>query len=133
MPLRLAAAALAALGVGYVALHVAHLASHPADAAMTYMWPNFTRIAVPSAASQHYRAFAFADGSFPARQCTSGTVPVLYVPGNAGSYEQARSLGHELASAQHSAWREGQEEDECFRMPLFATDLNEEFSAFDAR
>jgi len=133
MLLRLAAAALAALGAAYVALHVAHLASHPADAAMTYMRAQWTEFAVPWEGGHPYRAFAYADGSFPARECAAGTVPVIYVPGNAGDYAQARSLGHELASAQHSAWREGQGAEDCYHMPVIATHLNEEFSAFDAR
>lgn len=57
-------------------------------------------------------------------------VPVLFIPGNAGSYKQVRSLGAEAAylyhnSVQHEAGAESKRP-----LDFFSVDFNEDFTAF---
>ena len=105
----------------------------PTDAAMTYMFPAWVAFPVPGAhLGTHYRAWLYHDQrAQPA--CSASVLPVLYVPGNAGSFKQARSLGGELAQAAVDAGAQGVPAENCVRMPVVAVDLGEELSAFDAR
>jgi glycosylphosphatidylinositol deacylase len=58
--------------------------------------------------------------------------PVLFVPGNAGSYKQVRSLAAESAYHYHNSVQHESNEGKRERRPLdfFAVDFNEDFTAF---
>lgn len=67
----------------------------PNACAMTWMHPTYKAASVPNAS--RYRLYRYHEGAAdPARLLG---VPVLFVPGNAGSYRQVRSLGSEAARA----------------------------------
>lgn len=59
-------------------------------------------------------------------------VPVLFIPGNAGSYKQVRSLASDAAYHYHNTVQHEQDPDKGLRRPLdfFAVDFNEDFTAF---
>jgi glycosylphosphatidylinositol deacylase len=59
-------------------------------------------------------------------------VPVLFIPGNAGSYKQARSLGAEAAYHYHNSVQHDSSAGKGVRRPLdvFSVDFNEDFTAF---
>ncbi|KAH7084204.1 PGAP1-like protein-domain-containing protein [Paraphoma chrysanthemicola] len=58
--------------------------------------------------------------------------PVLFIPGNAGSYKQVRSLASEAAYHYHNSVQHENGEDKGERRPLdfFSVDFNEDFTAF---
>jgi glycosylphosphatidylinositol deacylase len=59
-------------------------------------------------------------------------VPVLFIPGNAGSYKQVRSLASEAAYHHHNFYRYGAGANSPGKRPLdfFSVDFNEDFTAF---
>ncbi|KAF1850735.1 GPI inositol-deacylase [Cucurbitaria berberidis CBS 394.84] len=59
-------------------------------------------------------------------------VPVLFIPGNAGSYKQVRSLASEAAYHYHNNIREHVDARQAGKRPLdfFAVDFNEDITAF---
>jgi glycosylphosphatidylinositol deacylase len=59
-------------------------------------------------------------------------VPVLFIPGNAGSYKQVRSLAAEAAWHYHNVYRPGAGAGGASKRPLdfFSVDFNEDFTAF---
>jgi pimeloyl-ACP methyl ester carboxylesterase len=95
---------------------------------MTYMYPSFYPINVPSVPTvlQRYKLYLYRDGRFDNEEKLNGT-PLLFIPGNRGSYGQARSLGGVL---QEIAFERGQTEK---RYDIFSADLNEEFTAFSTQ
>ncbi|KXN70918.1 PGAP1-domain-containing protein [Conidiobolus coronatus NRRL 28638] len=95
---------------------------------MTYMYPSFYPIDVPSVPKvlQRYKLYLYRDGRFDSEEKLNGT-PLLFIPGNRGSYGQARSLGGVL---QEIAFERGQTEK---RYDIFSADLNEEFTAFSTQ
>eukprot|EP01105_Mastigella_eilhardi_P005527 TRINITY_DN1721_c0_g2_i1.p1 TRINITY_DN1721_c0_g2~~TRINITY_DN1721_c0_g2_i1.p1 ORF type:complete len:681 (+),score=93.43 TRINITY_DN1721_c0_g2_i1:28-2043(+) len=79
--------------------HVAHPA--PNRCAMTYMHPNYARVPLPQAAGEgRYALYAYREGG--AAPPGLGGVPVLFIPGNAGSYKQVRSIASEAARSMKS-------------------------------
>lgn len=74
-----------------------------------------------------YKLYAYAEGE-PAAEAMSRKghrftgIPVLYIPGNAGSYQQVRSL------ASVALWKH-LDSGTHFHFDFFTVDLNEEFSA----
>ncbi|XP_043245683.1 GPI inositol-deacylase-like [Amphibalanus amphitrite] len=101
--------------------------------ALTYMYeyPQFVRIQLPQNISQkypRYKLYAYGEGVYT-EQLRDGKfngVPVLFIPGNGGSYKQARSL----ASV---AYRRAV--DSRLRTPLnvFTVDLAEDLGAVHGR
>lgn len=59
-------------------------------------------------------------------------MPVLFIPGNAGSHKQVRSYASEAAYLYHNSYRHNVGADSPSRRPLdfFAVDFNEDFTAF---
>ncbi|KAF2684030.1 GPI inositol-deacylase-like protein [Lentithecium fluviatile CBS 122367] len=59
-------------------------------------------------------------------------VPVLFIPGNAGSYKQVRSLASESAYHYHNVYRHGAGASSAAKRPLdfFSVDFNEDITAF---
>ncbi|KAL6719901.1 GPI inositol deacylase [Lecanora helva] len=78
-----------------------------------------------------YHLYLHREGSLDDDPTLKG-VPVLFLPGNAGSYKQTRCLAFEAAQYYHSAI---QQDSEALKagltsMDFFAIDFNEDFTAF---
>ncbi|KAJ3111525.1 GPI inositol deacylase [Physocladia obscura] len=88
---------------------------------MTWMYPAYDQVEMNAKASQSkYALFEYREAGQirPAR----AELPVLFVPGNAGSYKQARSLG-----AVADAWASSE-----FALRVYTIDTGDELAAFDA-
>nr|XP_031862302.1 uncharacterized protein CI109_002267 [Kwoniella shandongensis]KAA5529374.1 hypothetical protein CI109_002267 [Kwoniella shandongensis] len=110
--------------------------------------PSYRLMDWPHKPSKRYDLYLYREQGWDIGDTVSGH-PVIFIPGNAGSYQQVRSIA---SSASHQFHGEpgGQEEDmvdakkldfftgtfgitERKLIDLVPVDLNEEFSAFDAR
>ncbi|XP_059618674.1 GPI inositol-deacylase [Phlebotomus argentipes] len=94
---------------------------------MTYMYeyPQFVRINFKeNKRFSKYSLYGYAEGHLTefARNGDWNGAPVLFIPGNAGSFKQARSL----ASV---ALRKGLDNNWAHHLDYFTVDLNEEYSA----
>ncbi|KAG5671431.1 hypothetical protein PVAND_001627 [Polypedilum vanderplanki] len=97
------------------------------DCKMTFMFehPNYVRINFKENDNfPRYNLYAYAEGHLTvnARNMMFSGAPVLFIPGNSGSYKQSRSL----ASV---ALRKGIDNDWFHHLDYFTVDLNEEYSA----
>ncbi len=78
----------------------------PNECLMTYMHPSYKRYPVPSALDGRYRLVLYKEQrQVPAEHSTAreAGIPVVYVPGNAGSFKQVRSFGSEGYRGFHGA------------------------------
>jgi hypothetical protein len=82
---------LAALSLLLLLASLAPLPAPENTCIMTYSRPNYLVVPVPSRLAFKYRLFQFWDQDAG----NAGMLPVLFVPGNRGSFEQVRSMGHE--------------------------------------
>ncbi|CAB1328342.1 unnamed protein product [Coregonus sp. 'balchen'] len=96
---------------------------------MTYMfeYPEYRRVALPRRVARQYPAYGlylYGEGQYA--QDTRGLkltgAPVLFLPGNAGSYKQARSLGS-------VALRKAEALEGGVHLNVFTIDFNEELVA----
>ncbi|KAL7748315.1 GPI inositol deacylase [Sorochytrium milnesiophthora] len=95
--------------------------------AMSYMWPQFSPVPLSqlqSRLAQKYALYRYADGSW--RPNRPG-VPVLFIPGNAGSYKQVRSLASAAAEVYIA---NAASADVPVPLDFYTIDLNEDMSAF---
>ncbi|CRK87620.1 CLUMA_CG001416, isoform A [Clunio marinus] len=97
------------------------------DCKMTFMFehPNYVKIDFEENESfPKYNLYAYSEGQLTenARNLIFNGAPVLFIPGNSGSYKQARSL----ASV---ALRKGIDNDWFRHLDYFTVDLNEEYAA----
>ncbi|XP_078150572.1 phosphatidylinositol deacylase isoform X2 [Carex rostrata] len=128
----------------------------PNGCAMTYMYPTYIPIATPAnVSSEKYGLFLYHEGwqqiDFAHHLKMLSGVPVLFIPGNGGSYKQVRSLASESFRAyqggpleptfyQEASFIESDGSAEL-RLPnqysrmlnWFAVDLEGEHSAMDGR
>ncbi|XP_017294120.2 GPI inositol-deacylase [Kryptolebias marmoratus] len=96
---------------------------------MTYMfeYPEYRRVALPRRVARLYPAFGlylYGEGLYAqeTRALKLSGAPVLFLPGNAGSYKQARSLGSvALKKAENMEGR--------LHLNVFTVDFNEELVA----
>lgn len=95
---------------------------------MTYMfeYPQYVKIALPPNVSNRfsrYALYAYGEGQFTEnlRKMRFSGIPVLFIPGNSGSYKQVRSL----ASV---SLRKGIKAHLPFHFDYFSADLHEEYS-----
>ena len=123
----LAALALSSALLAYRAREAFYDDVPPNACTMTYMRPNY--VAVPVEAFAHkYGLYRYVDGvvhetTFELPACSKSCVqPILFVPGNKGSYGQARSLGAQV----------GRESSPCC-VHVYTIDFSEEPSAFSGR
>ncbi|KAJ3237940.1 GPI inositol deacylase [Chytriomyces hyalinus] len=86
---------------------------------MTYMYPDYLPVPVASRVSK-YALFEYREG-FEHREAEH-LIPVLFIPGNAGAYKQARSIGS--VSNQYASPRRA--------MRVYTVDTIDELSALDA-
>ncbi|OAL47533.1 GPI inositol-deacylase-like protein [Pyrenochaeta sp. DS3sAY3a] len=77
-----------------------------------------------------YSLYIYREGGIDEDVRVKG-VPVLFIPGNAGSYKQVRSLASEAAYHYHNTVRyEANAGKEKRPLDFFAVDFNEDFTAF---
>ncbi|XP_061548382.1 GPI inositol-deacylase isoform X2 [Phycodurus eques] len=96
---------------------------------MTYMYeyPEFRRVALPRRVARLYPAYGlylYGEGLYAqeTRELQLFGAPVLFLPGNAGSYKQARSLGS-------VALRKAERAEGGLHFNVFTVDFNEEMVA----
>lgn len=78
-----------------------------------------------------YNLYLYREGGFDEDPKVKG-VPVLFIPGNAGSYKQARCLAFEAASYYHDSIQQDAQamKEGMTSLDFFSVDFNEDFSAF---
>ncbi|XP_041118286.1 GPI inositol-deacylase-like [Polyodon spathula] len=96
---------------------------------MTYMfeYPEYQRIRLPKRLQRQYPSYGlylYGEGSYAEenKKLKLTGIPVLFLPGNAGSYKQARSIGS-------VALRKAENIDNRFHLNVFTVDFNEELVA----
>ncbi|XP_008115463.2 GPI inositol-deacylase isoform X1 [Anolis carolinensis] len=97
---------------------------------MTYMfeYPEYLKIKLPKKVSKRYAAYElylYGEGIYAEenRKLMLSGIPVLFLPGNAGSFKQARSLGS-------IALRKAEDIDLKYHFDVFSVNFNEELVAF---
>ncbi|XP_038125707.1 GPI inositol-deacylase isoform X2 [Cyprinodon tularosa] len=97
---------------------------------MTYMFeqPEYRRVVLPRRVSRLFPAYGlylYGEGVYAqeTRNLKLSGTPVLFLPGNAGSYKQARSLGS-------VALRKAENMEAGLHLNVFTVDFNEELVAF---
>ncbi|XP_077131736.1 GPI inositol-deacylase [Ranitomeya variabilis] len=96
---------------------------------MTYMfeYPDYQKIQLPKKVSTYYPAYElhlYGEGIYTEenRNLSLSGVPILFLPGNAGSYKQVRSLGS-------IALRKSENIDYKYHFDVFSINFNEELVA----
>ncbi|XP_073414248.1 GPI inositol-deacylase isoform X3 [Dendrobates tinctorius] len=97
---------------------------------MTYMfeYPEYQKIQLPKKVSTYYPAYElhlYGEGVYTEenRNLSLTGIPILFLPGNAGSYKQVRSLGS-------IALRKSENIDYKYHFDVFSINFNEELVAF---
>lgn len=99
----------------------------PNECVMTYMMPSYKPVPLPNMTHARYRLFLYREGDQAhAKVSAAAGVPVLFVPGNAGSYRQVRSVASEAARIVGQA---GSRAPSAF--DFWAVDFNEELSGLN--
>ncbi|KAG9198559.1 GPI inositol deacylase [Epicoccum nigrum] len=102
---------------------------------MSYMRPIFHRFddfdTEHTRFASKYSLYLYREGGIDEDSKVKG-VPVLFIPGNAGSYKQVRPLGAEAAYYYHNALKHEEGANRAGKRPLdfFTVDFNEDFTAF---
>lgn len=107
----------------------------PKGCAMSYMRPRFDRF--PDFDTEHtrfaskYSLYLYREGGVDEDIRVKG-IPVLFIPGNAGSYKQVRPIAAEAAVYFHDVLRQDGDAQGEGKRPLdfFTVDFNEELIAF---
>lgn len=118
------------LFLGFLMGTVDYLVNHEENRCeMTYMfeYPQYVRIVLPIPVAQNfprYKLYAYGEGQYTEklRSMKFRGVPVLFIPGNGGSYKQVRSLAS-------ISLRKSFSSNTPIMFNYFTVDLNEEFSA----
>ncbi len=78
-----------------------------------------------------YHLYMLRDGSYDEDATVKGA-PILFIPGNAGSFKQGRILAFEALDQFHNGIQQDQQSSKegATSMDLFAVDFNEDLSAF---
>ncbi|KAF2623319.1 GPI inositol-deacylase-like protein [Macroventuria anomochaeta] len=102
---------------------------------MSYMRPIFHKFddfdTEHTRFASKYSLYLYREGGIDDDSRVKG-VPVLFIPGNAGSYKQVRPLGAEAAYYYHNALRHDEGANRAGKRPLdfITVDFNEDFTAF---
>ncbi|USW53309.1 Putative GPI inositol-deacylase PGAP1, alpha/Beta hydrolase [Septoria linicola] len=127
------------IGAIVILLTVVHsfvnLQQDPKGCAMSYMRPRFDRF--PDFDTEHtrfaskYSLYLYREGGIDEDIRVKG-IPVLFIPGNAGSYKQVRPIAAEAAVYFHDVLRQDGKALGDGKRPLdfFTVDFNEELIAF---
>lgn len=109
------------------------------DCKMTYMYPHYTKVPLsmnttalgPQLAK--YNLYTYTEGSVRDIKTKSKLQiqPVLFIPGNAGSYKQVRSIASETARQSKSL--EGENRQVLTKFVFYSIDFDEQFSAFNGK
>eukprot|EP01063_Lacrimia_lanifica_P023174 TRINITY_DN3065_c1_g2_i3.p1 TRINITY_DN3065_c1_g2~~TRINITY_DN3065_c1_g2_i3.p1 ORF type:complete len:647 (+),score=115.43 TRINITY_DN3065_c1_g2_i3:62-2002(+) len=91
-----------------------HEAEDGGRCVLTQMWPLFATVKKVGDGGAGYKLLMYREDKIDEPE---GRRPVLFIPGNAGTGSQCRSLGHVMAYRRVEAW-------------LFCVDFGEELSAF---
>ncbi|TPX30302.1 hypothetical protein SmJEL517_g06111 [Synchytrium microbalum] len=98
---------------------------------MTYMYPNYVKLDGPSLSatrtSAKYSLWLYKEGQQVDEHVKLDGYPVIFIPGNAGSSRQVRSI----ASVAHNQHRDSS--NRTRKLDFFAVETNEEMSAFSGR
>lgn len=108
---------------GFGLFHLLYTVRHSRNkCTMTYMWPNYYPIELPSSRLK-YELFQYSHSAMDNEDRTykSGKA-VLFVPGNAGSHGQVRSIGKEIIAALDGKGHRKSE------IAVYSLDFNEELS-----
>lgn len=112
-----------------------NLQQDPKGCAMSYMMPMFARFSdfdtEHTRFASKYSLYLYREGGVDEDTRVKG-IPVLFIPGNAGSYKQVRPIAAEAAHYFHDVLRENPEAIAHGKQPLdfFTVDFNEELAAF---
>ena len=107
----------------------------PKGCAMSYMRPSFTRFSdfdtEHTRFASKYSLYLYREGGVDEDTRVKG-VPVLFIPGNAGSYKQMRPIAAEAAHYFNDVLREDHDALRSGKRPLdfFTVDFHEELTAF---
>ncbi|KAF2802940.1 GPI inositol-deacylase [Mytilinidion resinicola] len=107
----------------------------PKGCEMSYMRPSFIRFSdfdtEHTRFASKYSLYLYREGGIDEDKRVKG-VPVLFIPGNAGSYKQVRPLGAEAAYHYHNVLRHDEGASRAGKRPLdfFSVDFNEDITAF---
>ncbi|CEI91944.1 hypothetical protein RMCBS344292_06220 [Rhizopus microsporus] len=99
-------------------------AMHSCD--MTYIYPTYIRVEhqPKTTFSKKYTLYLYREGFIDSEELVG--VPVLFIPGQAGSYKQVRSLASESSKYSHT-------QKNVQDLNWFTLDLNEELTAFSGQ
>ena len=85
---------------------------------MSYMMTQYTEVPLDHTSPYPYRLMRFTDPSFDYSDNTETCKPILFVPGNKGSYKQVRAIGY---------WLENhKKQSQCYT--IYSVDLLEQMS-----
>ncbi|KAI7265512.1 GPI inositol-deacylase-like protein [Hortaea werneckii] len=107
----------------------------PKGCAMSYMRPAFARFAdfdtEHTRFASKYSLYLYREGGVDEDTRVKG-IPVIFIPGNAGSYKQVRPIAAEAARYYHDVLRSDPAAESSGKRPLdfFTVDFNEELTAF---
>ncbi|KAF2639697.1 GPI inositol-deacylase [Massarina eburnea CBS 473.64] len=102
---------------------------------MSYMRPSFVKYdefdTEHTRFASKYSLYLYREGMIDEDVRVQG-VPVLFIPGNAGSYKQVRPLGAEAAEHYQNVYSHDESATKAGKRPLdfFTVDFNEDFTAF---
>ncbi|WVR09177.1 hypothetical protein IAU60_006239 [Kwoniella sp. DSM 27419] len=99
---------------------------------MSWMMPTYHAVDWPDKPSPGYRMFRYREQGWDLDDQVSGH-PAIFIPGNAGSYQQVRSIASSSSRQYHDnpgGLARGMEG--AKKVDYFTIDVNEEFSAFHA-
>ncbi|ORE18534.1 PGAP1-domain-containing protein, partial [Rhizopus microsporus] len=93
---------------------------------MTYIYPTYIRVEhqPKTTFSKKYTLYLYREGFIDSEELVG--VPVLFIPGQAGSYKQVRSLASESSKYSHT-------QKNVQDLDWFTLDLNEELTAFSGQ
>lgn len=110
----------------------------PKGCRMSYMRPSFVKLSDFDTEHTHfaskYSMYLYREGGIDDDERVKG-VPVLFIPGNAGSYKQVRPIAAEGASYFHEVLRHdlGAISAGVRNLDFFTVDFNEDITAFHGR
>ncbi|KAH7128760.1 PGAP1-like protein-domain-containing protein [Dendryphion nanum] len=100
---------------------------------MSYMRPMFTHFddfdTEHTRFATKYSLYLYREGGIDEDARVKG-VPVLFIPGNAGSYKQVRALAADSAYYYHNTWGIGATNAAKRPLDFFSVDFNEDITAF---
>ncbi|KAH8894045.1 GPI inositol-deacylase [Thozetella sp. PMI_491] len=126
------------VGIGFLYLILNSLVTRQVDpkgCRMSYMRPSYARLddfdTEHTRFASKYSLYLYREQGIDDNTRIKG-VPVLFIPGNAGSYKQVRPIAAEAANYFHDVLQqnEGAIEDGVRSLDFFTVDFNEDFTAF---